>query len=133
MTTNPNIASFQSLSVHTGCRLCGSQLSAKLSLGAMWVSSFPDRVEGEFPEGDPRGPKIPLSIAECGACGLAQLTHTVPRDLLYRDYWYRSSTNESMVSQLLDIVLEARDRARAADRGRVQRRYRVLMPGLAQG
>lgn len=106
MTTN--IASFQSLAIHTSCRLCGGRLSAKLSLGALWVSSFPDRVDGPFPEGDPRGPKIPTSIAECESCGLAQLTHTVPRDLLYRDYWYRSSTNESMVAQLREIVDEAR-------------------------
>jgi SAM-dependent methyltransferase len=78
----------------------------------MWVSSFPERVEGEFPEGDPRGPKIPLTIIECLSCGVAQLSHTVPRDLLYRDYWYRSGMNESMQVQLQEIVADARTRVK---------------------
>lgn len=106
----------------TWCRVCGPQshLSEQLSLGKLFVSQFPtsrfgwllEHDAGSTGRTDPRGPRIPLTIATCNQCGLAQLTHTTDRDLLYHRYWYRSSTNPSMVNQLANIVRTARNLVR---------------------
>lgn len=82
------------------CRSCGSSLTPVFDLGPMFVNDFPRRLED-------RGPKVPLNLAVCDQeeCSLVQLTHTVPRDALYRThYWYRSGVNEMMRKELADIV-----------------------------
>ena len=58
---------------------------------------------------------IPLSLVRCDpsqdekACGLLQVEHSVPPELLYRLYWYRSGTNRTMQEHLRGIVEEAFD------------------------
>jgi len=42
----------------------------------------------------------PLALVYCPSCELVQLSHSVKRDRLYRDYWYLSGLNESMVAAL---------------------------------
>lgn len=84
------------------CRLCGSNLSFGFSLGEQFISQFP-------PTGQPPAwPRIPLTLMMCDTCHLVQLQHTAPRDWLYREYWYRSAVNESMVKALAEIVVAAR-------------------------
>ena len=82
-----------------GCRLCGktTTLPVVLNLGEFTLSGFvkPD---------EPDPPSAPLVLHECSACGLVQLGATVHRDLLYRNYSYRSGTNESMRVELKRIV-----------------------------
>jgi SAM-dependent methyltransferase len=57
--------------------------------------------------------KIPLSLVRCDpmkdekACGLLQLEHTVPPEILYSNYWYRSGTSNTMKIHLKGIVEEA--------------------------
>ena len=57
--------------------------------------------------------KIPLSLVRCDptkdekACGLLQMEHTVPPEVLYSAYWYRSGTNKTMRDHLQGIVDEA--------------------------
>jgi len=57
--------------------------------------------------------KIPLSLVRCDptkdekACGLLQMEHTVPPEVLYAAYWYRSGTNNTMKNHLKGIVKEA--------------------------
>ncbi|MDY6782972.1 MAG: class I SAM-dependent methyltransferase [Cyanobacteriota bacterium] len=57
--------------------------------------------------------KIPLSLVRCDpmkdekACGLLQMEHTVPPEVLYSAYWYRSGTNQTMRSHLQEIAEEA--------------------------
>jgi cyclopropane fatty-acyl-phospholipid synthase-like methyltransferase len=41
------------------------------------------------------------------ACGLVQMEYTVPPEVLYSAYWYRSGTNNTMRCHLQDIVGEA--------------------------
>jgi SAM-dependent methyltransferase len=56
--------------------------------------------------------KIPLSLVRCDptkdekACGLLQMEHTVPPEVLYSAYWYRSGTNSTMNAHLKGIVEE---------------------------
>lgn len=80
------------------CRVCGnSHLKPLLSLGEQYSSDFVD--------GSSKEPiKAPLNLVQCANCELVQLEHTVNRDLIYKKYWYRSSTQEMMVSALKDVV-----------------------------
>lgn len=54
--------------------------------------------------------KIPLTLVRCdptrdeSACGLLQMEHTVPPEVLYSAYWYRSGTNQTMRDHLRGIV-----------------------------
>ena len=82
------------------CRVCGGSVEPILSLGDQYVSNFP------APE-QPDGPKAPLELVLCGDCQLLQLKHTVPGDVMYENYWYRSGTNQTMRNALADIAQKA--------------------------
>jgi SAM-dependent methyltransferase len=71
-----------------------------LSLGNLYVSDFID-------PGQPDGLRAPLDLMLCGQCDLLQLRHTVPAEALYRNYWYRSGTNQTMRNALADIANSA--------------------------
>ena len=79
------------------CRICGKPIELKLSLGDQYLVDFPK-------EKDATLPKAPLELCRCRGCGLLQLGHTVNPDLLYREFWYRSSVNQTMRDALLDVV-----------------------------
>ncbi len=57
--------------------------------------------------------KIPCEIVRCNptldenACGLLQMKHSVPPEILYAAYWYRSGTNETMRVHLKSIAEQA--------------------------
>ena len=72
--------------------------------------------------------KIPCSIVRCNptadetACGLLQMKHSVPPQILYAAYWYRSGTNNTMREHLRGIVWRAmqlcpEEKARVLDIG----------------
>lgn len=82
------------------CRVCAADLQTVLNLGALAVSAFPR------PQDDD-GPQVPLDLCKCVGCGLVQLRHAVDPEDLYRDYWYQSGVNETMVAELRDVVDEA--------------------------
>lgn len=79
------------------CRVCAGHLDAVFSLGEQFVSDFPD-------PGQPDGAKAPLDLALCRVCKLLQLQHTVPSESMYKTYWYRSGTNQTMTSALADVA-----------------------------
>ena len=79
------------------CRVCKGELVPILSLGDLCVSDFP------LPD-QPCPVKSPLQLVLCQKCYLLQLKHTVPADLLYRNYWYRSGTNQTMRNALAEIA-----------------------------
>jgi NDP-4-keto-2,6-dideoxyhexose 3-C-methyltransferase len=84
------------------CRVCSGPVEHILSLGDQCVSNF------LAPE-EPDGVKAPLDLVLCGQCWLLQLRHTVPADTMYKNYWYRSGTNQTMRSALADISNKAED------------------------
>lgn len=54
---------------------------------------------------DPPTDKLPMELTRCvsnegDSCGLVQLRHTVPGELLYDTYWYRSRINDTMREHL---------------------------------
>lgn len=100
LTHNPKMA-MKSTRI-TQCRSCGrSALTPIISLGSHALSSFVTRRS--------KVPVFPLSLVLCDpiqkGCGLVQMAHrSVPSDMLYRAYWYRSGVNQSMSSALSNIV-----------------------------
>lgn len=94
--------------LRTTCRVCGSsRLEPILSLGEMYVS--------DFVAGDGSGPpplRAPLDLVLCnpeaGGCSLLQLSCTVSPERLYRQYWYKSSVNQTMRDALTDVTRAAK-------------------------
>lgn len=90
------------MSMITECRSCGStDLTPILSLGSQYPSNFVEL--NSIPD---KNEQIPLELIFCEKkdCGLLQLKHTVSRELLYKEYWFRSGLNEKMVDALKDIT-----------------------------
>lgn len=81
----------------SSCRVCDGALTPVLSLGDLYVSAFPTPGESD-------GLKAPLDLVLCRRCHLLQLRHTVPGEALYKQYWYRSGTNQTMRDALADIT-----------------------------
>jgi hypothetical protein len=80
------------------CRVCGSaDLWSFLDLGDQTLPRFP-RDPGE------RLPHAPLELAKCGRCHLVQLKHSVDRDLLFRQFWYRSGISSAISADLKAIA-----------------------------
>ena len=84
----------------TTCRVCDGSLESVLDLGEQYVSDF-------ISPGDSDGTKAPLELVLCRRCRLLQLKHTVPGETMYRNYWYRSGTNQTMRNALADIANKA--------------------------
>ncbi len=84
----------------TTCRVCNSALDPILDLGEHYVSDFPKPDE-------PPVNKAPLDLALCKRCRLLQLRHTVDPNEMYRNYWYKSGTNQTMRGALADIANKA--------------------------
>ncbi len=82
------------------CRVCNSALEPILDLGDHYVSDFPK-------PGDMPGSKAPLELCLCRRCHLLQLRHTVDPNDMYRNYWYRSGTNQTMRNALADVANKA--------------------------
>lgn len=94
------------------CRVCGSSaLTPIISLGEQYLQGSFVKPGKELPPTR----KIHTSLMRCDpsrdekACGLLQMEHTVPPDILYSAYWYRSGTNNTMRNHLKGIVETALD------------------------
>ncbi|MBI5299919.1 MAG: class I SAM-dependent methyltransferase [Deltaproteobacteria bacterium] len=90
------------------CRSCGScELKFVVGLGEQFVSTFSEIASTD-------SLRVPLELVFCdrraGGCGLVQLKHTVPPDLLYHQYWYRSGINRTMMRALADITEQIESR-----------------------
>ncbi len=91
----------------TTCRVCGSpSLKKVIDLG-------PQYLQGSFVKPGKEMPskrKIDCTLVRCNpeedenACGLLQMEHSVPPEILYAAYWYRSGTNDTMRNHLKNIV-----------------------------
>ena len=107
------------------CRVCKSPaLTRVIDLGEQYL-------QGSFVEPNrplPPMRKLPTALVRCdptrdeNACGLLQTEHTVPPEVLYSVYWYRSGTNATMRNHLAGIAQEttallARPAARVLDIG----------------
>jgi len=91
------------------CRVCGSgALTKVIDLGEQYLQGSFVKPGKELPPMR----KISATLLRCdptrdeNACGLLQMEHTVPPEVLYSAYWYRSGTNDTMRNHLKEIVEE---------------------------
>ncbi|MCR4278500.1 MAG: class I SAM-dependent methyltransferase [bacterium] len=95
------------------CRSCGSTaLTPVLSLGDQVLAGnfgFAENLSAVTR-------RVPLDLVRCDserdedACGLVQLRHTVPGDLMYSSYGYRSGINQTMRDHLSLLAHELEQR-----------------------
>ena len=100
------------------CRICGSdKLTPVLSLGVQYLAGYTPKGNDPQPYMEP----APLELVRCNptldknACGLVQLLHTVPSNLMYERYFYRSGINRTMTDNLREIVQEAISKVKLHD------------------
>lgn len=92
------------------CRVCGNnQLTKVVDLGEQYLQGSFIKPGKEMPPTE----KIPCTLLWCDqeknneACGLLQMEHSVPPEILYDAYWYRSGTNQTMRDHLKEIAESA--------------------------
>jgi SAM-dependent methyltransferase len=92
------------------CRICGSEkLTPVLNLGDQYLANYTSKFNDVIPFEE----KIPLELIRCNktddptSCGLVQLRHTTPPNLMYDRYFYRSGINQTMPKNLNEIVTQA--------------------------
>jgi len=90
------------------CRICKSKdLIPIISLNEQYIATFTPKENEKLPLSD----KFPLELVRCNVekngCGLVQLLHSIPKDFLYKRYFYRSGINQTMNDNLSGIVKEA--------------------------
>lgn len=92
------------------CRVCGNaHLEPVINLGDQYL-------QGSFVKPQVQPPpdrRVPTQLVRCNvaanedACGLLQLAHSIPAEILYANYWYRSGTNATMRNHLAEIARSA--------------------------
>jgi len=94
------------------CRICGSKsLKKVIDLGSQYLQGSFVKPGKEMPSNR----KIDCTLVRCNpeedenACGLLQMEHSVPPEILYYAYWYRSGTNNTMRDHLKGIADSARE------------------------
>lgn len=100
------------VTIRQTCRLCGSKsLTPILDLGPQMLATV--FVSDDNHDCIPTR-KVPLELMRCNpekgehACGLVQLRHTFPADIMYGDYWYASGVNQTMRDALSDVATRAK-------------------------
>jgi len=96
------------------CRYCGKDLpEAFLALGSQpLANSFLSAEEAGKPEF-----QCPLSLTWCPHCGLVQLTHVVPAELMFSNYLYVSSTTQTFKVHFAEYAKQAKARLRSTQKG----------------
>ena len=91
------------------CRICNQKnLIPILDLGEQYLANYTSKSNDITPFKE----KIPLELIRCdrsnrNSCGLVQLRHTTPPNLMYERYFYRSGINQTMPKNLKEIVNQA--------------------------
>ena len=81
------------------CIICkGTELSVLFSVGNTCLTGY-------FPLVDETDPAAtPITLKSCKSCGNLQMYEKVNPELMFREYWYRSSTTNSMKAHLDQIA-----------------------------
>ena len=93
----------QKIKKRSTCRISGEKLVPLFSLGELYLSDFIK------PHETPAYEPVELALAVAPTSGLVQLQHTVPGDVMYRKYWYKSGTNATMTNELMGIAKKAQE------------------------
>ena len=100
-----NFHKIKNLITRKTCRVCNhDDLELIISLNEQYVVNFTE-------SGDEKIFKAPYELVFCNkksdGCGLLQLKHTVPGEILYKKFWYKSGINKTMIDALTDISSRA--------------------------
>ena len=102
------------------CRICRSKNLIKV------IDLKEQYIQGSFIKKNNPKPylkKIPLLLMLCKNCSLVQLSHTVSKEILYKNYWYESGINLTMQNHLKEItttgtkILKKKDNIKVLDIG----------------
>ena len=89
----------------SACLACGAgeeSLSPFLDLGETpLANAYVAEEDLEAPE-----LRVPLAVSFCERCGLVQLTHVVPPEILFADYAYMTGASSTMVRHFADSAEE---------------------------
>lgn len=86
--------------VRLTCRNCSHPgLKEIIDLGNQFTVNF-------VAERDDTLPRAPLVLVMCENCQLLQLKHTTKPDILWKNYWYKSSINGTMKHALKEVAGE---------------------------
>src|SRR3989344_3576338 len=96
-------AEFNKIKKRETCRVSGEKTIPLFSLGKLYLSDFIERHE------TPKYIPVELEMRLAPKSELVQLAHTVPGDIMYRKYWYKSGTNATMTNELMNIAKRAQD------------------------
>ena len=96
-------AEFNKIKKRETCRVSGEKTIPLFSLGKLYLSDFIERHE------TPKYVPVELEMRLAPKSELVQLAHTVPGDIMYRKYWYKSGTNATMTNELMNIAKRAQD------------------------
>ena len=91
------------------CRISNKKTERLFSLGKVPMSDFVKDTES------PRMGDEELELQFCGDSMLVQLSKTFDYDSMFGKYWYRSSTNPTMVNHLKKIYNEIKDSVRLGE------------------
>ena len=98
----------QIISYQKKCKICGNKnLKKVVNIEEQYLSATFVKTNHNNPL---KKIKTPLTLILCSSdkknkgCGLLQLYEVVKPDLLYRKYFYRSSTNDTMRKDLKDVT-----------------------------
>lgn len=80
------------------CRISGEKLIPLFSLGKLYVSDFISLND------EPKFEPVRLKLCLGQKSGLVQLANTIPPENLYRKYWYKSGSNQTMTNELKGIA-----------------------------
>lgn len=100
------MSKIKKIKARTTCRISGEKLVPLFTLGELYLSDFLKKDEGVGYE------PVELKMMLAPQSGLVQLAHTVPGDVMYRKYWYKSGTNATMTNELMGIAKKAQEMMR---------------------
>ena len=84
------------------CKSCGSEkISSILDLGNHpWCNNFLKEEELGKEE------TYPLHLVHCDKCELLQLNYTVPKEVMFKNHTYVSSTTKTLKEHFLELAKE---------------------------
>tara|TARA_B100001057_G_scaffold501228_1_gene622212 strand:- start:2136 stop:3380 length:1245 start_codon:yes stop_codon:yes gene_type:complete len=91
------------------CRITGEKLTFCFDLGNQYVTGFSKKSDLHKFE------RSSLKVGMGKKSKLLQLYESYPPEKMYREYWYKSGINETMINELKGIVQSAKDYVKLND------------------